>query len=87
MNTSVRETWVLQLCHGYDMPFHDIARQYTTYLKALNFKVVTVFLTGKKNAEIAEYTGSDEIVFLENTSKDLRGTKKPSNQTSQGNIR
>lgn len=66
---------VLQLCHGYDMPFHDVARQYATLFKDTEYRVITVFLTGKRNSDIEAICESDEVVFLENTSKDLRGLK------------
>lgn len=76
MTNKTEERWVLQLCHGYEMPFHDIARQYTRLLKKLNYKVLTVFLTGNKDSKIASYTDSDKVIFLENSSKDLRGAKR-----------
>ncbi|WP_422409959.1 MULTISPECIES: glycosyltransferase [unclassified Endozoicomonas] len=76
MTSKTKERWVLQLCHGYDMPFHDIARQYTRLLNKLNYKVLTVFLTGKKDSKIARYTDSDKVIFLENSSEDLRGAKR-----------
>ena len=67
---------VLQLCHGYDMPFHDVARQYACLFKETDYSVITVFLTGKRNDEVAAVCESDEVIFLENTSKDLRGLKR-----------
>ncbi|WP_299735225.1 glycosyltransferase [uncultured Endozoicomonas sp.] len=72
---SVQEKWVLQLCHGYGMPFHDVARQYAALFAGTEYKVCTVFLTGKKNEQVAKFVGSDDVVFLENTSKDIRGLK------------
>nr|WP_283777740.1 glycosyltransferase [Sansalvadorimonas sp. 2012CJ34-2] len=66
---------VLQLCHGYGMPFHDVARQYAALFKDTEFKVTTVFLTGPKDEFIANTVDSDEVIFLENTSKDIRGLK------------
>ncbi|MGO0307316.1 glycosyltransferase [Endozoicomonas acroporae] len=72
---NVQNKWVIQLCHGYDMPFHDVARQYAALFSGTEYKVATVFLTGKKNEQVAGLVGSDEVVFLENTSKDIRGLK------------
>ncbi len=66
---------VLQLCHDYTFPYLDVARQYASLFKGTDFKVVTVFLVGKKDGKVAEQIQSDEVVFLENQSKDLRGLK------------
>ena len=66
---------VLQLCHDYTFPYLDVARQYASLFKGTEFKVVTVFLVGKKEDKVAEQVQSDEVVFLENQSKDLRGLK------------
>ena len=69
------EKWVLQLCHSYYMPFQDVARQYATLFSGTDYKVATVFLTGKRDDNIARLVCSDDIIFLENTSKDIRGLK------------
>ncbi len=66
---------VLQLCYDYTFPYLDVARQYASLFKGTDFKVVTVFLVGKKDGKVAEQIQSDEVVFLENQSKDLRGLK------------
>ena len=68
--------YVLQLCHGYDAPFADVARQYASLFKGRNVRVITVFLTGKSNPEVITEVDSDEVLFLENTSKELRGLKR-----------
>ncbi|WP_206679284.1 glycosyltransferase [Endozoicomonas acroporae] len=70
-----QEKWVLQLCHGYDMPFSDVARQYAALFSGTGYKVATVFLTGNKNEQIAQSVSSDDVIFLENTSRDIRGLK------------
>ncbi|WP_216636612.1 glycosyltransferase [Endozoicomonas ascidiicola] len=75
MAETKQNKWVLQLCHGYDMPFHDVARQYAALFKGTNYKVATIFLTGRKDDEVAKFIESDDVVFLENTSKDIRGLK------------
>ena len=77
LNCEEREPqYVLQLCHGYGMPFHDVARQYVTLFSGTDYRVITVFITGEKNGEIADYIGSDKTIFLENSSKDIRGLKR-----------
>jgi len=66
---------VLQLCHGYAPPFLDIARQYAVLFENTPYKITTVFLTGKKDQFVINQSASDEVLFLENSSKDLRGLK------------
>ncbi|PJE78063.1 GDP-mannose-dependent monoacylated alpha-(1-6)-phosphatidylinositol monomannoside mannosyltransferase [invertebrate metagenome] len=68
--------YVLQLCHGYGMPFHYVARQYARLFKGSPYRVITVFLTGEKNETIAKMCESHAVFFLENSSKDLRGLKR-----------
>ncbi len=68
--------YILQLCHGYDAPFSDVARQYASLFKDSDFKVITVFLTGKKQQKVIDEVASEQVIFLENTSKDLRGLKR-----------
>ena len=75
MIKQLKKEWIVQICHGYDMPFHDITRQYNRYLKILGYKVVTVYLKGIKSDHIAQYTGSDKVIFLESKTKDLKGWK------------
>lgn len=65
---------VLQFCHGYDMPFCDIAKQYAALFQRTAYRVVTVFLTGERNADIANTVGGT-VIFLENTSRQIRGMK------------
>lgn len=69
------ERWVLQVCHGYDGPFLDVARQYAVLFKETSIKVCTVFLTGADTQEARRGAKSDEVHFLEATSRDLRGLK------------
>ena len=72
---------VLQLCHDYTFPYLDVARQYASLFKGTEFKVVTVFLVGKREDKVAQQVQSDEVIFLEYQSKDLRGLKlKPIRQ-------
>ncbi len=69
------EPRVLQLCHGYDGPFLDCARQYAALFVGTEYKVTTVYLTGAPCKEVAAGSASDEVIFLDYRSKDLRGLK------------
>lgn len=73
MTTS--EQWVLQLCHGYDGPFLDCARQYATLFVGTPYKVCTVFLTGAPDERVASACASDEVLFLGYSSKEVGGLK------------
>lgn len=66
---------VLQICHGYDGPFLDCARQYAVLFRDSPYRVVTVFLTGPPSEEVRRNCASDEVLFLDHKSRDLRGLK------------
>ncbi|MGM3386431.1 glycosyltransferase [Stutzerimonas stutzeri] len=69
------EQWVLQLCHGYDGPFLDCARQYAALFVGTPYKVCTVYLTGDESDEVVRGSASDEVIFLGYESSALRGLK------------
>lgn len=69
------QQWVLQFVHGYDGPFMDCARQYAALFKDTDYKVCTVYLTGAPNDEVAQGSASDEVIFLNYSSKQVRGLK------------
>ncbi|YCH22220.1 glycosyltransferase [Pseudomonas sp. D1-3] len=69
------QPWVLQICHGYDGPFLDCARQYAVLFKGMPYKVCTVYLSGAPSAEVERGSASDEVVFLDYSSAQLRGLK------------
>ncbi len=71
----VGQQWVLQFCHGYDGPFLDCARQYAVLFRGTPYKVCTVYLTGAPSQEVARGSASDEVIFLDFGSKDVRGLK------------
>lgn len=73
--TRSAEPRVLQFCHGYDGPFLDCARQYASLFAGTGYRVTTVFLTGAPDPEVAAACASDEVLFLEYSSKDVRGLK------------
>ena len=72
---TTRPRHVLQLCHSYDPPFDDCARQYASLFKGTSFLVTTVFLTGATRADLLENTLSDEVIFLESPKHKLKGLK------------
>ena len=69
------QRWILQFCHGYDGPFLDCARQYAVLFKGTPYKVCTVYLTGKPSAEVEQGSASDEVIFLDYSSAQVRGLK------------
>ncbi|WP_417316108.1 carbamoyltransferase C-terminal domain-containing protein [Cycloclasticus pugetii] len=66
---------VLQLCHGYDGPFLDCVRQYAALFDGTDYKVTTVFLTGKKDLLVADKCHSDEVIFMDYSSAAFRRLK------------
>jgi glycosyltransferase involved in cell wall biosynthesis len=73
--TRSAERHVLQFCHGYDGPFLDCARQYASLFAGKGYRVTTVFLTGAADAEVAAGCASDEVLFMEYSSRAIRGLK------------
>lgn len=73
--TSRSEPRILQFCHGYDGPFLDCARQYASLFQGRGYQVTTVFLTGAADPQVAAVCASDEVLFLEFSSKAVRGLK------------
>ncbi|WEJ71759.1 glycosyltransferase [Pseudomonas sp. PSE14] len=73
--TRSAEPRVLQFCHGYDGPFLDCARQYASLFAGTGYRVTTVFLTGAPDPEVASGCASDEVLFLDYSSRDIRGLK------------
>lgn len=69
------KTWILQFCHGYDGPFLDCARQYAALFAGTPYKVCTVYLTGAPSAEVEQGSASDEVIFLDYSSRQVRGLK------------
>lgn len=71
----MQERWILQFCHSHYGPFLDVARQYAALFSGTPFKVLTVFLTGKDTPEVRAGAASEEVLFLEQNSRDVRGLK------------
>jgi len=72
----MKKKYVLQLCHDYNMPFMDVARQYASLFQDTDYGLITVFLIGGKNDDVAKKVNSERVIFLENSSRDLRGLKR-----------
>ena len=70
-----QQPWVLQFCHSYEPPFLDCARQYAALFSGTPFKICTVYLTGAPNAEVESGSVSDEVIFLDYSSRQVRGLK------------
>src|SRR5690606_26781880 len=68
-------SWILQFCHGYDGPFLDCARQYAALFAGTPYRVCTVYLTGAPSVEVEQGSASDEVIFLDYRSRDVRGLK------------
>ena len=75
MTRTKNKKTAIQLCHGYKMPFFDVAQQYTYTLQKAGYHVITIFLTGPKQDEIEHKSFADETLFFELTSKQLKGLK------------
>ena len=69
------ERWILQFCHCHYGPFLDVARQYSTLFDGSRYKVLTVYLTGEASEAARRGSGSDEVIFLDFKSSDVRGLK------------
>lgn len=67
---------VLLLCHGYEAPFLSVANQYAALFKNTDFRVITVFIKGQHNSEVVEQCGADEVIFLDASSKQMKGLKQ-----------
>lgn len=66
---------ILQIAHCYYPPFLDCARQYAALFKDTPYKVLTIYLTGKPDADVALATQSDEVIFLNYPSAQVGGLK------------
>ena len=69
------ERWILQFCHCHYGPFLDVARQYSALFKGSEYKVLTVYLTGEAGEAARQGSCSDEVIFLDYKSRDVRGLK------------
>ena len=66
---------ILQVCHGYYGPFTDCARQYARLFRDTPYKVVTVQLIGAPDEKVAQGLASDEVIFLNYRSSEIRNLK------------
>lgn len=73
--SAASQQWVLQFCHGYEGPFLDCARQYAALFIGTPYKVCTIYLTGSPSEDVVRGSASDEVIFFDYKSKDVRGLK------------
>lgn len=69
------ERWILQFCHSHYGPFADVARQYAALFEGSPYKVLTVYLTGEPSESVRQVSASDEVIFLDFSSKAVGGLK------------
>lgn len=69
------ERWILQFCHSHYGPFADVARQYAVLFQGSPYKVLTVYLTGEPSEAVRQQSASDEVIFLDFSSKAVGGLK------------
>ena len=69
------ERWILQFCHCHYGPFLDVARQYAALFGDTSYKVLTVYLTGNASEAVRQASASDEVIFLDFSSKSVGGLK------------
>ena len=69
------ERWIIQFCHCHYGPFLDVARQYSALFEGSRHKVLTVYLTGEASEAARQGSRSDEVIFLDFKSRDVRGLK------------
>jgi hypothetical protein len=72
--TRSAERHVLQFCHGYDGPFLDCARQYASLFAGTGYGDHGVSDRGRRR-EVAAACACDEVLFMEFSSKAIRGLK------------
>jgi len=64
---------VLQISHGYSGPFVKVCNQYACAFAG--HRITTVFLKGEARLDVVEAVGGDEVRFLEQDKRTLRGIK------------
>lgn len=69
-------TPVLQLVHGTDSPFLELAGRYAAVFDREHFEVTTVFLTGADDARVQKLASSEHVICLQLSSRDLAGMKR-----------
>lgn len=76
MKPDTKKKYVLQLCHDYKAPFLSVAKQYASLFSETEYEVVNVFLKGERNKEVVDALGEENVIFLNYSSKELRGLKR-----------
>ena len=70
------KTPILQIVHGTDSPFLELAGRYAAVFDREQFEVTTVFLTGADDARVQQLANSDRVICLQLASRDLAGMKR-----------
>jgi glycosyltransferase involved in cell wall biosynthesis len=74
--TPRKKKYVLQLCHDYSVPYLDVTRQYASLFKNTDYHIISVYLIGPPNDRVIKQSDSDQVLFLNNRSQELRGLKR-----------
>ena len=67
---------ILQIVHGTDSPFLELAGRYAAAFDRDRFTITTVFLTGDDNERVQKLANSDRVICLQLSSRDLSGMKR-----------
>ncbi len=73
-NNTMKKQKILQINHSYAAPFLDMSNQYASLFDE-NFEVTSLFLKGEETDFVKNNAISDNIIFFESKTKDLRGLK------------
>lgn len=66
---------ILQISHGYNAPFLDVANMYARLFDSEHFEVTSLFLKGQKNDSVTRQVVTDRQIYLDCSSRNLRGLK------------
>lgn len=66
---------VLQIVHGYSLPFVDVANQYATFFDGKPAEITTLYLSGKESECVKKRTYAHHVIFWQLDSKTLKGLK------------
>lgn len=66
---------VLQIAHDYEGPFPEVCSQYNKFFSEQGFHITTLYLKGKECSRVEERTEGHEVIFLDQSDKQLRGLK------------
>lgn len=64
------------MCHDYQAPFLSVAQQYAALFKDTPYRVITVFIKGVPDAQVAADCGAAEVIFLDQDARAISGLKR-----------